>query len=81
MNDIFILQNQDNLFLSKQNTWVDGRELGILFKTPHKDEAVNQLCEVSAKDYTQRIKLVECTANEKGLPIIDPAIMPEPLPI
>ena len=80
MSDLFILQNQDLLFLGKQNNWVDGRDLGALFKTVHKDEAINQMFEASSKDYKQRIKVVSCAANEKGLPVIDPAIMPEPLP-
>jgi hypothetical protein len=80
MSDLFILQNQDKLFLGKQNNWVDGRDLNALFKTVHKDEAINQMFEASSKDYKQRIKVITCTANEKGLPIIDPEIMPEPLP-
>ncbi len=80
MSDLFILQNQDLLFLGKQNNWVDGRDLGALFKTVHKDEAINQMFEASSKDYKQRIKVVSCAANEKGLPVIDPSIMPEPLP-
>ena len=33
-----------------------------------------------SKDYTQRIKVVTCSVNEKGLPLIDPEILPEPLP-
>lgn len=79
MTEIFILQNQAKLFLGKQNQWLDGRDLLSLYKTEHKDEAVNQLFEASSKDYTQRIKLVCCAVNEKGLPIIDPEIMPEPI--
>lgn len=79
MTEIFILQNQAKLFLGKQNQWLDGRDLLSLYKTEHKDEAVNQLFEASSKDYTQRIKLICCAVNEKGLPIIDPEIMPEPI--
>jgi hypothetical protein len=80
MSELFILQNQEKLFLGKQNNWLDGRDLGALFKTAHKDEAINQMFEASSKDYRQRIKVISCTANEKGLPLIDPEIMPEPLP-
>lgn len=80
MSELFILQNQDKLFLGKQNQWLDGRDLNALYKTAHKDEAVNQMFEVSSKDYTQRIKVVSCQANEKGLPRLDPETMPEPLP-
>jgi hypothetical protein len=80
MNELFILQNQHKLFLGKQNAWVDGQDLNALYKSPYKDEAINQMVEVSAKDYTQRVKIISCTVNEKGLPEIDPAILPEPLP-
>jgi hypothetical protein len=80
MSEIFILQNQEKLFLGKQNNWLDGRDLNALYKTPHKDEAINQMVEASSKDYTQRIKVVTCAVNEKGLPLIDPEILPEPLP-
>lgn len=80
MSELFILQNQDKLFLGRQNNWLDGRDLAALFKTAHKDEAINQMVEASSKDYRQRIKVISCSANEKGLPLIDPDIMPEPLP-
>jgi hypothetical protein len=80
MSELFILQNQDNLFLGKHNNWLDGRDPGALFKTIHKDEAINQMFEASSRDYKQRIKVISCPANEKGFPAIDPAIMPAPLP-
>lgn len=76
MSELFILQNQDKLFLGKQKDWLDGRDLGGLFKTVHKDEAINQMFEVSSKDYTQRVKVLSCRANEKGLPIIEPELLP-----
>ncbi len=80
MSELFILQNQDKLFLGRQNNWLDGRDLAALYKTVHKDEAINQMFEASSKDYRQRIKVLICNANEKGLPIIDAELMPEPLP-
>ena len=79
-NEIFILQNQDKLFFGKQKEWLDGRDANALFKTPHKDEAINQLVEVSSKDYTQRIKVLGCAVSEKGLPMIDAELLPPPQP-
>lgn len=79
MSDYFILQNQHKLFLGKQNTWVDGRDPGALYKTAHKDEAINQKVEASAKDFTQRILLLGCTLNEKGQPQLLPEWLPEPM--
>lgn len=76
MNQIFLLQNQDKLFLNKQKEWVDARDLGSLFKTVHKDEALNQLFEVNTRDFSQRIHIVTCGLKANGLPDIDPADLP-----
>ncbi|MDQ2076126.1 hypothetical protein [Marinimicrobium sp. ABcell2] len=80
MSELYILQNQDKLFLSKQKEWLDGRDRNSLFKTPHKDEAVNQRVEISAKDYTQRITLMLCPVDERGLPVIAPEDLPPAQP-
>lgn len=76
MNQIFLLQNQEKLLLSKQKEWVDGRDLGSLFKTPHRDEALNQMVEVNAKDFSQRIRILAVGLKANGLPDIDPADLP-----
>ena len=80
MSELFILQNHDKLFLGRQKEWLDGSDPASLFKTPHKDEAVNQVFEISSKDYTQRIKVVSCKANDKGLPVIEHALLPNDAP-
>ena len=80
MNQTFILQNQDKLFFGKNKEWVDGYDANAVYKTPHKDEAVNQMFEITSKDYKQRVKVISCELNEKALPIIDSEIMPAPLP-
>ena len=78
MSQVFILQNQDGYFLSKQKEWVDGRDASQLYRSPHRDEALNQMVEVNAKDYTQRITIVDCQLNEKRHPQLDPEKLPEP---
>ncbi len=82
MSELYILQNQDKLFLGKQKDWLDGRDRNSLFKTPHKDEAINQKVEISAKDYRQRISLLQCPLDERGLPVIQaedqPPAQPKP---
>ncbi len=80
MNQTFILQNQDNLFFGKNKDWVDGYDANAVYKTLHKDEAVNQMFEITSKDYKQRVKVISCELDEKALPIIDSEIMPAPLP-
>lgn len=80
MSQTFILQNQDKHFFGKNKEWVDGYDTNALFKTIHKDEAINQMVEISSKDYKQRVKVIACDLDEKGLPIIKSDIMPAPLP-
>lgn len=80
VNALYLLQNQDKLFLSKAKDWVDATDRASLYRSRYKDEAINQLVETNSKDVTQRIRCVECEAGAKGQPIIDPGIMPEPLP-
>jgi len=43
---------------------------GRPYKTPHRDEAINLKVEVSAKDFEQRITILSCQADERGLPVI-----------
>lgn len=80
MNQTFILQNQEKLFFGKNKEWVDGYDANAVYKTLHKDEAINQMFEITSKDYKQRVKVLSCDLNEKALPIIDSDIMPAPLP-
>jgi hypothetical protein len=67
---MYILLNQEGYFLTKSGGWSDGRELPPLFKTIHKDEAVNQLFETNSKDYNLRLSLLECEINSKKMPLI-----------
>jgi len=75
---MFILQNQDGYFLSKSGDWVDGREPNTLFRTLHKDEALNQLFESNSQDYSLRITIFDCEANSKKQPIIPEEQLPPP---
>lgn len=76
MSSVFLLQNQDKLLLNKQGEWVDGRDAASLFRSEHRDEAVNQMVEVNARDYTLRIRLLECSLTPRGLPRIEEQDLP-----
>ena len=81
MTTVFLLQNQDKLLLNKHGEWVDGREAGGLYRAVHRDEAVNQMVEVNARDYTLRIQVLECRLNQRGNPCIDADDLPPPMPL
>lgn len=76
MTELYILRNQHGYFLGKQKDWQDGRDRSSLYKTPHKDEAINLKVEVSAKDFEQRIRILSCQADERGLPVLAVDDMP-----
>ena len=71
MSQLYILQNHQGQFLGKHKDWLDGSDPAALFKTPHKDEAVNQMVEISAKDYQQRVSVLACATDARGLPSLD----------
>lgn len=71
MSDFYIVKNQNGLFASKQKEWVDGSEPKLLFRSPHKDEALNVVFEVSSKDIYVRAQVVSCQLDDKKHPIIE----------
>ncbi|MCQ3830069.1 hypothetical protein HXX02_11475 [Microbulbifer elongatus] len=70
MSHVYVLTNQHQQFLSKSNEWIDGRESTKLFRTEHKDVAINQMFEANTRDVALRIELLECKLDTKRQPII-----------
>lgn len=71
MSKVFVVTNQHGHFLDKHREWVDGREPRLLFRSPHKDEAINLVFEVSAKDIYMRAEALQTDLNDKGQPIVE----------
>lgn len=67
---IYIIKNQDESILGKDLEWLDGSDVSLVFNTPHRDIALNQLIELNAKDISLRAQIVDCEADKKGLPIL-----------
>lgn len=65
---VFILQNQHEEYLDKSLEWVRFSEANQLFKTPHRDVALNQLMELNAKDIQLRAKIISCELDKSGNP-------------
>ena len=70
---VFVIRNQLQQFWTRASDWVDGREPQRLLKFRHRDEALNQLVELSAKDIELRGEVVRTHINERGEPIVDPS--------
>lgn len=70
MTEVYLLQNSENLFLSKQLQWISAQETAQLFRTPLKDEAINTKVEITVKAPDSRITIVKCELNDKGKPCL-----------
>ncbi len=84
MSNLYILQNQQGYYLKKMGAdktleWVDGQEPNQLFRTIHKDEAVNMMCETNSQDVELRMTIKEYPAHAKKYPIIPIDDLPPPL--
>ena len=79
MSQVFVIQNQHGHFFSKQKDWIDGRDRRQLYRTPHRDEAVNHVFEQSSKDIELRASVLDCELDDNGQPQVEagPPLMNE----
>lgn len=67
---LYLIENQYGQLLSKELTWIDLGETDVLFFSPHKDQAVNQLVELSSRDTSLRGKVTQCAVDDRGRPLL-----------
>ena len=67
---IYILQTQDQRTLNRDLEWSSEADRTMVFCTPYRDIALNQLIELNAKDIDIRASIVECEADAKGRPLL-----------
>lgn len=70
MTEVYILQNNDRLFLNKHKEWVDSSEAASLYRTTFRDDAINTKVEITVKAPNFRISIISCTLNDKGIPCL-----------
>ena len=70
-DEVYVIRNQLGQFWARSGEWVDGREPQRLLKQKHRDEAVNQLVELSAKDIDLRGEVLACSLGEKREPEVE----------
>lgn len=73
MKEVFVISNQQGLFLGKQGQWLDESEPAAAWRTPHRDVALNHLIENNARDIEQRLVLLQCPLNDKDIPLLGDA--------
>lgn len=70
MTEVYLLKNHQGFYLNKQQDWVDGTDAASLYRTEHKDEAINTKVELTVKAPDLRIVIVDCALNERGQPCV-----------
>lgn len=78
MTEVFVVRNQLGHYWGKSKTWVDGSVPRTVMRTPHQDEAINTLFELSSKDVALRGEVVRAQLSERGEPDIEPSAIPLP---
>jgi hypothetical protein len=78
MNEVYVIRNQDGLYASKQDEWVDGSDRSVVAFVKYRDQAVNTLVELNAKDFELRGDIVAVELNDKKRPIVTVGEKPEP---
>lgn len=81
MSEVYVVTNQDGYFASKQKQWLDGRDPKPLFRSAHKDEAINMVFELSSKDIHVRASTLVVELNDKKQPVVEvtvPLVEEEP---
>jgi hypothetical protein len=79
MTQVFIIQNHDQTYLNKQGDWVDGSDASQLFRSLHKDEAINVKVEQSVRNPHLRLSILACELDAKehlrlGQTILSPSV-------
>lgn len=66
MSIVYLLKNQHEQYLDKAGEWINGENSRTLFRSIHKDEALNHKAELSVKNIDIRISIFEASLNSKG---------------
>lgn len=84
MTTIYVIRNQNGHYLGRNGEWVDGSHPPAMFRTPHRDVALNELVEVNLRDLALRGELLSCEVEEGGYPIVEVLnpipVQPETMP-
>lgn len=68
---VFVIKNQHDLYLGKQQNWLSGKEKNAVYRADHHDEALNYLIEMNAKDISVRGEIIQTQLDEKKQPEIE----------
>lgn len=71
MNTVYVVQSIEGHYFSKHGEWLSGKEPNQIYVGKYKDDALNQLIDITIKSVDVRAKVVETQLNERKLPILE----------
>ena len=71
MSKVFVVQSDQGHYFSKHGDWLSGKDASQIFFKKHKDEALNQLIDITIKDVNVRARVLEVALSEKNHPILE----------
>ena len=73
MGEAFVVRNQLGHYWGKKKRWVDGSKPARVMTVKHRDEGLNLLVELSARDIDLRGEVVPVETSERGVPRVEPS--------
>jgi len=71
MSTVFVIQNASGHYYSKQGEWLSGKNAAAIYFGKFKDEALNQLIDITIKDVEVRAKVIDVVLNQRRQPVLD----------
>lgn len=71
MKTVFVIRNQNGHYLGRHGEWLDGSHVPALFRSEHRDVAVNELVEVNLRDFDLRGEIIGYEVGESGYPVVE----------
>ena len=71
MKTLYVIRNQNQHYLGRRGEWLDGSHVPALFRTEHRDVAVNELVEVNLRDFDLRGEIIGVEAEGGDYPVVD----------
>lgn len=78
MSSVFIVTNQDGHYWGRGKRWVDGQDGSRVLALTHRDEAVNNVFELSSKDVLLRCDILTLNLVDGKLPKLEVSSIPLP---
>lgn len=71
MSKVFVVQSEQGHYFSKQGAWLSGKDAGLIYFGKYKDEALNQLIDITIKDVDVRARVLEVELNQRNQPVVE----------